>query len=116
MEKSNETTPTIHTTQPENNTTDLPPRQEIVERIRNGHQEKMDLKTLIRHIILIFGEIDSEDINETKLEQILITLLTQDGLNLATFVESNDFMQSPKLIFEYNPINGDSYIKIQDNA
>ena len=106
------------------NPSDFPTREEIVDGIMARHQEPINIGTLIKSIVLSFGEINDENnyyINERKLDYILITLLTEDGLNMAYFIESmkNNMEANPnqtQIIFEYNPLNGNSYIKIPDNA
>jgi len=94
-------------------------KEDITREIAKYHQELISMEILIKSIILCYGKQDNGNhfyLEEEKIDSILITLLTEEGMDMAYFVGSLKNDGDNRLNFEYNPLDGNSYIKIPDNA
>lgn len=74
--------------------------------------ERVDLTNLISAIIELYGGINDSNkmiISESKLEEILINLLTTDGYDMACFVNNLPEARD-KLNWHYDIKEGEGYI------
>ena len=81
-------------------------KQEIKSLIKGSVE--IDFIELISTIILLYGE--DKQIDESILENILISILTEDGYNIACFIYNTPDARN-KLIWQYNVQEGEGYIK-----
>jgi len=83
-------------------------------KIRSHFQELeiVDLTTLITAIIELYGDINDSNkmiMSESKLEEILINLLTTDGYDIACFVNNSPEARE-KFNWHYVIKEGEGYI------
>lgn len=100
----------------ENNKFSIPSKEDIIECIKKTqpHPNPIPFTVLIQELINNYGESDDQNnlgINSNYLDDILITLLTEYGMNIFYFIVNSD---SNKFILEYNPLHGEAYIKTND--
>ena len=68
---------------------------------------EIDFTKLISTIILLYGE--DQQIDESALENILIDILTEDGYNMACFINNTPIVRD-KLNWHYDIQKGEGYI------
>ncbi len=72
--------------------------------------KNIDLATLIESIIHLYGE--NLTIDESVLENILISMLSEDGYNMACFINNVPEARC-KLNWHYDVIEGEGYITLK---